>query len=160
LQVSKELLLDCIGELKAISYINSTPNFSEIGFTNAIEILMQLQFKKQAIVHALDVAIDEVLISNHNRINIYRLLQLWLGYIVTKQSLISVLVAIKDDDNNLLLQITDEVSKAAADNTNYTSPHLLSIKERLNVIGATMQLQSSDEGRCFTITFLIKKQSN
>lgn len=156
LQASKELLSVCINELRAITYINSTPDFNAVGFTNAIEILMQLQFKKQDIVHALQMAIDDATINDHNRINIYRLMQLWLGHIVTKEGLISVLVSITDDDSYLSIQIVHEVS-VAIKHTDYLSQDLLPVKERLNVIGGIMRLDPSDDNKCFTITFLLKK---
>jgi PAS domain S-box-containing protein len=156
LQESKDLLTVCIDELRTITYINSIPNFSEVGFANAIEILMQLHFKKQTIVHALDIAIDEAAISEINRINIYRLIQLWLSHIAQREGLLSVLIRLDATEDELTLQITDEVSKAQ-NYTDYLSPDLMPIKERLNIIGGTMALKPSADSKCFAITFLLKK---
>jgi two-component system NarL family sensor kinase len=159
LQESKRLLSICIDELRSITYINSIPSFINIGFANAIEILMQLQLKKQAVIHALDIAIDEASISEINRINIYRLIQLWLGHIAQREGLQSVLIVIAANDETLTLQITDEVSKAQ-NYTDYLSPNLMPIKERLNIIGGTMSLKPSADNKCFTITFLLKKETH
>lgn len=156
LQKSKDLLAVCIDELRTITYINSIPNFKEVGFANAIEILMQLHFKKQTIVHALDIAVDEATISEINRINIYRLIQLWLSHIAQREGLLSVLIRINATEDELTLQITDEVSKAQ-NYTDYLSPDLMPIKERLNIIGGYMALKPSADSKCFTITFSLKK---
>ncbi len=156
LQECKKLLSICIEELRVITYTNSMPDFNNVGFTNAIEILMQLQFKKLDVVHALHMAIDDATIGDSNKINIYRLVQLWLGHIATRDGLASVLATITCNTDRLLLQITDEVT-TPTNYTDYLSPDLMPIKERLNVIGGSMTLQPSDDNQCFTITFLLKK---
>jgi PAS domain S-box-containing protein len=157
LQKSKDLLSVCIDELRTITYINSIPNFKNVGFANAIEILMQLKFKKYDIVHALDVAVNEANISDSNRINIYRLMQLWLGHIVQREGLLSVVATIIDDKDSLMLQIIDEVSNAQ-NYTDYLSQDLMPIKERLKIIGGSMSMRPSEDNKCFTITFLLKKE--
>jgi glucose-6-phosphate-specific signal transduction histidine kinase len=157
LQKSKDLLSVCIDELRTITYINSIPNFKNVGFANAIEILMQLKFKKYDIVHALDVAVNEANISDSNRINIYRLMQLWLGHIVQREGLLSVVATIIDDKDSLMLQIIDEVSNAQ-NYTDYLSQDLMPIKERLKIIGGSMRMRPSEDNKCFTITFLLKKE--
>lgn len=157
LQDSKHLLSLCIDELRAITYLNSLPSFKEVGFANAIEILLQLQFKKQEIVHALEIAVDEASISEINSVNIYRLIQLWLSHIAAQRNgLLSVLIAIKASDEAIILEITDEVS-VIHNYTDYLSPDLMPIKERLNIIGGIMSLQPSIDNKCFTITFSLIK---
>ncbi len=157
LQESKDLLSMCIDELRAITYVNSIPKFNDVGFSNAIHLLMQLQLKKHDVVHALHLDIDEATIGNSNRINIYRLIQLWLGHIVNRDKLTSVLVAITADGDELTLEITDEVA-VAINYTDYLSQNLMPIKERLNMIGGSMHLQPSADNKCFTITFRLKKE--
>jgi PAS domain S-box-containing protein len=157
LDESKNLLATCIDELRAITYINAIPKFEDVGFANAIEILMQLQFKKQEVVLALQLAVNEAAISDFNRINIFRLLQLWFSHIVNRGELVSVIVDVLEDGDLLTLQITDEV-KFPLNYTDYLSPDLMPIKERLNIIGGTMHMKPSADNKCFTITFSLKKE--
>lgn len=159
LQEAKSMLTLCINELRAITYINSTPRFDEVGFANAIEILMQLQFKKQEVVHAVKMLVNDKTISERNKINIYRLLQLWLNHIITRESLASVVVEITEQEDMLIMEITDEV-KFPMSYTDYLSPDLMPIKERLNIIGGSMTLQPCSANKCFTIKFMLKKESN
>ena len=154
---SKDLLSICIDELRAITYLNSIPKFHDVGFTNAIEILMQLQLKKQTVVHGLNMAIDEATISDMDRINIYRLVQLWLSHIANKATLASVVVDIIAHGDLLKIRIIDEV-KDIVNITEDLNTNLLPLKERLNIIGGTMDTLTSADNKCFTLFIALKRE--
>lgn len=104
----------------------------------------------------MEIQVNETYIVDSNKVNIYRLVQLWIGHIIQRRVLVSVLVIISEIDDFQILQITDEVDEAQT-YTDYLSHNLMPIKERLNLIGGTWTLQQSMDNKCFTITFSLKK---
>jgi PAS domain S-box-containing protein len=156
LHESKSLLSMCIEELRNITYLNALPKFNEIGLKGALEMLLQIQLKKKEIVYGLNFMIDDAMISSDNSINIYRIIQLWLGHVTTKSSVESIVIDICADEANLFLKIINE-SMQNIDLTYHVSAALVPIKERLSIINGSVIVQPSEDNNSYILTAELKR---
>ncbi|MBN9336677.1 MAG: sensor histidine kinase, partial [Chryseobacterium sp.] len=147
---------DAIQEIRNISYGLRPYQLDLLGLTSSIKSMAEDSFDTTEIDYNIDLQNIDSFFDNEAQINIYRIIQECIHNIIKHADAKNIYIIIKKIDNQIKITITDDGIGFSSDE-NKMGFGLKGIKERLQILGGTMNVDSNfNKGSLFE--FLIPLQ--
>lgn len=157
---TKHVVKESLSELRALSKSLNSDVIVNRGFQKSVEIEVARLNKLQLLSAELEIIGDETLFSNSkDSIILFRILQEFISNTVKYASAASLLVKLEYQNENLLIQISDD-GKGFDISTAEKGAGLINMKSRADLINAEFKLESEiKEGTSLQINYPYREET-